>query len=181
MFIFSDPFFWAFISMFGLVGACAVVGSKKLGENALIGFVTVTIFFVGRFILVLPFCEQNRYVATDWNAVLGGIFFIAGLYLGLAPSFEIRALNIAQDKMELVSTGFYHFVRNPIYLGELLWCLGWAMMFRSIIGVVLVPIWWIGLLKLIFIEEVSLERALGQKYLDYKKKVKGRIIPGLPI
>ena len=27
-----DPFFWALISMFGLVAACAVVGSKKVGR-----------------------------------------------------------------------------------------------------------------------------------------------------
>jgi len=30
-------------------------------------------------------------------------------------------------------------------------------------------------------EEQSMERSLGQAYLDYKRRVKGRIIPGLPI
>ncbi len=54
-------------------------------------------------------------------------------------------------------------------------------MFRSVIGVALVPFWWAGLLFLVFIEEESLERELGQAYLEYKKRVRGRIIPGLPI
>lgn len=35
-------------------------------------------------------------------------------------------------------------------------------------------------LILITIEEESLERELGQTYLDYKKRIRGRIIPGLP-
>jgi protein-S-isoprenylcysteine O-methyltransferase Ste14 len=39
----------------------------------------------------------------------------------------------------------------------------------------------VGWLFLISIEEESLERALGQPYLAYKEKVRGRIIPGLPI
>jgi protein-S-isoprenylcysteine O-methyltransferase Ste14 len=54
-------------------------------------------------------------------------------------------------------------------------------MFRSITGVLLVPFWWISLLFLVMIEEESLKRELGQPYLDYKNKVRGRIIPGLPL
>ncbi len=33
----NNPFFWAFISMFGLVGAGAVVSGKKLGKYPLYG------------------------------------------------------------------------------------------------------------------------------------------------
>ena len=54
-------------------------------------------------------------------------------------------------------------------------------MFRSIIGIALIPIWWAAYLAIVLVEEASLERALGQRYLDYKQQVKGRIIPGLPI
>jgi protein-S-isoprenylcysteine O-methyltransferase Ste14 len=90
-------------------------------------------------------------------------------------------LGTADEKLELRTTGFYGIVRSPIYLGEILWCLGWAIMVRSAIGVALVPLWWFGLLILITIEEESLERSLGQIYLEYKKRVRGRIIPGLPI
>ena len=54
-------------------------------------------------------------------------------------------------------------------------------MFRSIIGVALIPIWWAAYLAIVLVEETSLERTLGQRYLDYKQQVKGRIIPGLPI
>ena len=38
-----------------------------------------------------------------------------------------------------------------------------------------------GLLILILLEEDALERGLGDSYREFKKHVKGRIIPGLPI
>jgi hypothetical protein len=64
--------------------------------------------------------------------------------------------------------------RSPISLG-------FAVMFRSIIGIALIPIWRAVYLVIVLVEEVGLERALGQLYLDYKQQVKGCIIPGLPI
>jgi len=177
----TNPFFWALASMFGLVGACSVVGSQKVGRNTRLGMVIVAIFDFGRFMLALPFCQQPRFNLGGWHGLAGGIIFAAGLYLGLCPCFSIRPLNVAEDNMELQTSGFYQFVRNPVYLGELLWCLGWAIIHRSTIGVALVPLWWVSLLILIFIEEESLERALGQAYLEYKERIRGRIIPGLPI
>jgi protein-S-isoprenylcysteine O-methyltransferase Ste14 len=54
-------------------------------------------------------------------------------------------------------------------------------MFRSVIGVALVPVWWTAYLAIVLVEEASLERALGQRYLVYRQQVKSRILPGLPI
>ena len=83
--------------------------------------------------------------------------------------------------MNLKTSGFYRIVRNPLYLSDMLWCLGLAVMFRSKIGVALVPLWWAGLWLLTLIEEENLERKLGQVYVEYKHRVRGRILPGLPI
>jgi protein-S-isoprenylcysteine O-methyltransferase Ste14 len=166
--------------MFGLVGASAVVSGKKLGSHALFGFIIVAIFDLGRVILVLPTCPQPRFEAGGWHWVVGGVIFAIGVIFCI-PALTIKPVTAPDEKMKLSTTGFYGIVRNPIYLGELLWCLGWAIMFRSIIGVALVPLWWAGLLFHIIIEEESLERELGRLYLEYKARVRGRIIPGLPI
>jgi protein-S-isoprenylcysteine O-methyltransferase Ste14 len=83
--------------------------------------------------------------------------------------------------MVLKTTGIYGIVRNPIYLADVLFTLGFAIMFRSIISIALIPLWWAGFLCLVLVEEESLERMLGQPYRDYRLRVKGRIIPGLPI
>jgi protein-S-isoprenylcysteine O-methyltransferase Ste14 len=111
---------------------------------------------------------------------MGFMIFVAGLVFML-PAFVIKPINAPHGDMNLKTTGFYRLTRNPIYFGEVLWCLGWAIIHRSVIGICLVPLWWLGLLFHIFIEEESLERELGQNYLEYKKRIRGRIIPGLPI
>ena len=177
----EEPFFWAMISMFGLVGACAIVGSKRIGQHTILGALIVAIFDLGRFVLVLPGLDQARINAGVWFGLAGGVVFLCGGYLGLAPAASIRPLNVAGPGTELVTTGLYGVVRNPIYLGELLLCLGWAMICRSVIGVALVPLWWLGLLILIIIEEESLEHEFGAPYVAYKQRVRGRILPGLPV
>jgi protein-S-isoprenylcysteine O-methyltransferase Ste14 len=177
----KNPFFWALLSMLALLGACSVVGSKKIGSRPALGWFIVTIFFAGRFILALPSIPQPQFDLYGLNLIIGIPLFIAGIIFALGPCFLIRPLNIAENHMELITKGFYKYTRNPIYLGEIFWCFGWSIIHGSIIGVILVPFWWTGLLFLVAIEEESLERALGQKYLKYKEKVKGRIIPGLPI
>jgi len=83
--------------------------------------------------------------------------------------------------MGLKTDGVYAIVRNPIYLSDILFTLGFAVMFRSMIGIALVPGWWLAFLLLVLVEETSLERVLGQRYIDYKLRVKSRIIPGLPV
>ncbi|UCG30985.1 MAG: isoprenylcysteine carboxylmethyltransferase family protein [candidate division WOR-3 bacterium] len=175
-----DPFFWALISMFSLVGGGLIVSTKKLGNSLIFGVVIVTVFVLARGMLVLPFCPQPRFETNGWNWVVGGVIFVMGLIFSI-PALSIKPLTKPHGQMDLVTTGFYAVVRNPIYLGELLWYLGWAIMFRSIIGLALVPLWWAALLLHTLVEEEALERALGEKYLAYKRKVRSRIIPGLPI
>ena len=112
--------------------------------------------------------------------IAGGFIFIIGLIF-LFPLIQITPWPTPDKKIDLVTTGFYRLVRNPIYLGEILWSLGWAIIFRSVIGVILGPFWWSGFLFHIMLEEDELERNLGQMYTEYKSSVPGRVIPGLPV
>lgn len=179
MMIVHEPFFWALVSMFGLVGAQAVVGNAGLRKYRSLGFFMVTLFALGRVILVLPFIAQPRFYIAQ-SRLIGSIIFGSGMIFCL-PAFRVKPFTGPDASIGLRTTGFYGTVRNPIYLGELLWCLGWAVMFGSIIGIALVPIWWASLLFLTAIEEDSLEREIGQPYREYKHRVRGRIIPGLPV
>ena len=180
MFVFTNPFFWAFVGMFGLLVGILLVSGIKLGQNALLGFITIIICDSSRIILVLPFCPQPRFEMGMWNWIIGGIVLAAALVFGV-PALSINWRTAPDSKMVLKTNGIYRVVRNPIYLTDILFSLGFAMMFRSIIGVALVPIWWAAFLSIVMVEEACMERALGQVYLDYKQRVKGRIIPGLPI
>jgi len=176
----QDPFFWAFIGMFGLLAGTALVSGTKLGRNALLGFAIVLVCDLTRMILVLPFCLQPRFEIGVWNWIAGGILLAAALVFAV-PALSIKWWAAPDGKMVLKTTGIYGIVRNPIYLADILFSLGFAIMFRSIIGVALIPVWWAGFLFVVLAEEESLVRTLGQPYLDYKQRVKGRIVPGLPI
>jgi protein-S-isoprenylcysteine O-methyltransferase Ste14 len=180
MAFYNNIFFWAFVSMFGLVGCGAVVSGSKLGKFPLFGALVVFIFDLGRILLVFPFCPQPRFEMGGFHTIIGGTVFFIGVIFCL-PALQIKPVTAADNSIPLKTTGFYGIIRNPIYTGELLWCLGLAIYFRSTIGVALVPVWWIAFLFHIAKEEACLERELGRRYLDYKLKVKGRIIPGFPV
>jgi len=69
-------------------------------------------------------------------------------------------------------------VRNPVYLGQLLAALGFALFFGSWIGILLLPVWTICFLVAIRIREEHLERTLGRVFLEYEARVPGRLVPG---
>ncbi len=180
MFVLTNPFFWAFVGRFGLLVGTALVSGIKLGQNARIGFTTILVCDSARIVLVLPFCIQPRFEIGLWNWVIGGTILGAALVFAV-PALSINWRTAPDTKTVLKTNGVYAIVRNPIYLADILFTVGFAVMFRSMIGIALVPIWWLAFLSLVLVEEASLERVLGQRYIDYKLRVKGRIIPGLPI
>ena len=105
----NNPFFWALISMFALVGACSVVGSRKIGSHPALGWMIVSIISLGRIILVLPFVEQPRFFITGFNSIIGIPIFLIGIFFGLAPCFLIRPLNVAEKDMAFIATSFYKY------------------------------------------------------------------------
>ncbi len=180
MFILTNLFFWAFVGMFGLLVGVALVSGIKLGQNPVFGLVTIMVCDFSRIILVLPFCPQPRFDIGIWNWIVGGLVLAIAVIFA-APALSIDWRTAPKRETVLKTSGIYGIVRNPIYLADILFSLGFAVMFGSIIGLALIPIWWAAFLAIVLGEEPSLERALGQGYLDYKQQVKGRIIPGLPI
>jgi hypothetical protein len=126
----------------------------------------------------LPFCLQLRFDIGVGNWVVGGTILAVALVFA-APALSIRWWAAPEENMTLRTRGIYGIVRNPIYLADILFSLGFAIMFRSFIGVALVPLWWAGFLFIVLTEKESLERVLGQPYSEYNQRVKGRIIPKL--
>ena len=119
----TDPFFWAFLSMFGLAASSQTVTGKNLGKYPLFGMIVVAVFALGRIVLMLPSLSQPRFDLGLWNWIIGGIIFAAGIIFSI-PAFAIRPFTAPNKKVQLQVTGFYHITRNPIYPAELLWCLG---------------------------------------------------------
>ncbi len=180
MYVYTNLFFWAFVSMFGLLVGAALVSGIPLGRNPIVGFATVIVNDFARILLALPLCIQPRFDLGLWNWIVGGILIAAAMIFGLA-AFSVKWWKAPDKEVVLQTSGVYGITRNPIYLADLLFSLGIAVGFGSIIGVALMPVWWVAFLFVAQMEEQSLERTLGQAYLDYRRRVTGRILPGLPV
>ena len=177
---YTNPFFWALMSMFGMVGATSLFSIHKLRRRVVFVTIALILVTVGRIVLVLPFCEQPRFEIGGWHWIIGGAIIAVGSVLVAGPVFLVRWWAPPKAGMKLRTTGIYGVVRHPIYLFEVLWPVGLAIMFRSVYGRALAPVWWLTFLVHALSEEADLERALGSEYLEYKRKVRGRIFPGLP-
>lgn len=175
-----NPFFWAFVSLFGVLGATVSINTKYGEKYSFLGWIFVSLFTLGRIVLVLPFIQQPRFEAVIWHWILGVGFLIGGLIF-ILPAIETQPLRTPQSLKQLRTNGIFAIVRHPFYLGEILISTGLSIFFRSTIGLALVPIWWASLTFHVIHEEENLERKMGPFYLEYKKRVKGRILPIPPI
>lgn len=171
---------WAAVSLFGLILTSTVIAAEALRRSRLVGFIGVTLFALGRVVLVLPYCPQPRLEFAMWHWIAGAGLFLAGLVFA-SPAVRIKPFTGPDGLVGLRTSGLYGWVRNPLYLGELLWSAGLALWFGSVIGLVLIPVWWLSLVCLTLIEETNLQRSLGEPYRAYMRTVRARIIPGLPV
>ncbi len=105
---------------------------------------------------------------TRW---FGVVFFIAGDILRLWPVFVLgnrfSGLVAIQPGHQLVTTGIYGTLRNPSYLGLLINCVGWALAFRSGVGLLLTALMLIPLIARIHAEEALLRKEFGKQYDTY--------------
>ena len=177
--ILQEPFFWAFLSMAAIAPGDGIV-SNVLPRSRVLGLLVIFGFMSGRTILVLPFCVQPRFESYGLHLPLAAVFIFAGIAI-LAPVFRVHWTTGPDDSENLRTTGIYGFVRHPGYLGNVLLGLGWSLLFRSTIGVALTLVWWPAFVVHAMIEEASLERTYGSAYATYKGRVRGRLLPGLPV
>ena len=168
------------VSMFALIGSISTLLSKTLGRYPIINVPFIIIFAIGRILIPLSCTEQPRFTLAFGQQFIGLGFVLVGV-LFMSSILTIVPWPHPERDARLVTDGMYSLVRNPIYLGEVMWTFGWSFATGSVIGILLVPFWWGGMLLLIMLEEDDLERTHGDHYLEYKERVGGRMIPGLPI
>ncbi|TPG74137.1 methyltransferase family protein [Pseudomonas arsenicoxydans] len=113
---------------------------------------------------------------------MGALLFCLGGALRLWPVFVLgkrfSGLVAIQPGHTLVTDGIYRRLRNPSYLGMLVIAVGWALAFRSGVGLLLAALTVIPLIARIHAEEALLRAQFGGEYDRYCAST-WRLIPGL--
>ena len=144
--------FWVF-GLFGVLGAWAPAYTDRIGFWTLDG-------------------DTLRWVGLAVYAVGGALRIWPVFVLGR----RFSGLVAIQPGHELVTTGIYRVVRNPSYLGMMVTALGWALVFRSSVGLVLAALTLIPVIGRIRAEEKLLASEFGPAWDAYKART-WRLVP----
>ena len=168
---FSHPALVALTIVFFAVSGAALFAGGNLspGEREDRGnrWVIAAFAVLGLLAAYLPaYTDRIEFWTIDGDAVrwIGVVLFAAGGALRLWPVFVLgnrfSGLVAIQPGHTLVTTGIYAVIRHPSYLGLLVNSLGWALAFRSGVGVLLTALLIPPLLARIHAEERLLRRAV---------------------
>jgi protein-S-isoprenylcysteine O-methyltransferase Ste14 len=113
---------------------------------------------------------------------IGVILFALGGVLRLWPVFVLgrrfSGLVAIQPGHTLKTDGIYRIIRHPSYLGLLAGSFGWALTFRSGVGLALAALMLIPLIGRISAEEALLREQFGREYEAYRART-WRLVPGI--
>ena len=130
-----------------------------------------------------PHLDRLNRWTIDGDAVryLGLIITAIGGFVRVATVFELghrfSMFVTVQPDHSLKTDAFYRFVRHPSYLGALLVMTGWALVFRSVIGLLLTAAMCVPVIALIRAEEEFLVREFGEQYRSYQQHTHWRLFP----
>ena len=130
-----------------------------------------------------PYTDRKEFWTVDGDTLrwIGVALFTIGGALRLWPVFVLgrrfSGLVAIQQGHQLVTTGIYSIIRHPSYLGLLVNALGWALAFRSIVGLILTALMLIPLVARMRSEEALLISQFGSEYESYRARTE-RLIPG---
>jgi protein-S-isoprenylcysteine O-methyltransferase Ste14 len=128
--------------------------------------------------------DRINFWTIDGDAVrwLGVALFAVGGALRLWPvyvlGYRFSGLVAIQPGHALLTTGIYSIIRHPSYLGLFINALGWALAFRSVVGVLLAFLTLVPLVGRIVAEERLLQSQFGSEYDAYRART-SRLIPGV--
>ena len=130
------------------------------------------------------YTDRTEFWTVDGDTTrwMGVGLFVLGSAVRLWPVFVLgdrfSGLAAIQRKHSLVTHGIYGWIRHPSYLGLIVGSLGWALAFRSGVGVILVIFMVPALLARIKSEERLLHDHFGEEYDAYRART-SRLIPRL--
>jgi protein-S-isoprenylcysteine O-methyltransferase Ste14 len=142
--------------------------------------VVVSVLFLifggpGISLIYIPLWITHFHIPTQplWQTLLAGIL----IFLGLTPALESvnRFIYVGRGTLmptvpteTLVTSGFYRYVRNPMYVGVLTALIGECILFYRIEMVIYTVVWCVLIhLFVVFYEERTMRRRYAEQYENY--------------
>jgi protein-S-isoprenylcysteine O-methyltransferase Ste14 len=187
-FLSHPPLIGLMVVLLALTGVSLFAGgnlSRGVREDKENRWVLPVFTVVGFASAYLPaYCDRRELLTFGGNALrwLGVALYGLGGALRIWPVFVLgnrfSGLVAIQPGHTLVTSGPYRRVRNPSYLGLLIMSVGWALAFRSGVGMLLVALYIPPLVARMHAEERLLGSEFGEQYEAYRAHT-SRLIPGI--
>ena len=184
---FSHPVFVAMTVITLLMGASAMFTQGNLSSGTREDRSNRWVFWA--FAVLTPlggwapaYTDRIDFWTLDGEAVrwVGLALYTIGGALRIIPVFVLgrrfSGLVAIQPGHELLTTGLYRVVRNPSYLGMIVTVLGWALIFRSGVGLIFGALLLIPVIGRIRAEERMLRSEFGEAWDAYAART-WRLVP----
>lgn len=102
--------------------------------------------------------------------LFGMLLFLSLAFILISKSHK-AVLEQVHDPPEIVYSGVYAWVRHPMYLGTLLFCLAFLFITFSLVSIGIWIAFFLFFDRMATYEEKSLIKILGDDYFSYKKQV----------
>jgi len=189
---------WAFIGIFGLGSAGFIAWLLPRDPELLQSRMKVVQRGQGvwdrlfLFVFIAIWCGWLAFMALDaerwhWSQmpvkanVIGGVLIVAGFLATMvvfkANSFAAPVVRIQDERHQrVIDSGPYAMVRHPMYAAAVLYLFGLPLLLGSKYGLLVPPVFIVGISIRAIFEERLLARELPG-YADYMERVPYRLIP----
>src|SRR5437879_5231342 len=129
-----------------------------------------------------PYLDRRELWVIDGDPAryLGLALLVGGGALRVWPMFVLgrrfSGLVAIQEHHELVTTGIYRHIRHPSYLGAMLGFIGWMLVFRCGVGLLLALPLRSPMVARMDAEEALLASEFGRAYAEYRERT-WRLVP----
>ena len=151
---------------------------EKQQEQSLVIKLSGAMFLAGFIVAGLGF-RFNWYALPRFAVIVAAMVFLVAYVLYaevLRENTYLSRIIEVQENQKVIDTGLYGIVRHPMYSATLLLFLSMPLVLGSIYSFIIFLAYPLIIVKRIKHEEEFLEKELDG-YLEYKQKVKYRLIP----
>lgn len=177
-------FVWRWIAFRRLTGKNPIILGDSSTPHGYLGFwLKVIVIVVGAEVLTFAafpavFTDGllKSWPMPDWAMAVGVALWIFALIITSVAQVQMgRSWRVGfntDEKTEIIKTGFFHYSRNPIYVGMMMSVLGLFMILPNTLSLILLILGYVLLQITVRLEESHLLALHGEPYREYLKRVR---------